>query len=130
MTIQRSVAVRNARGNADATAIGASAKLSIRSGAPPSNCGSADTGTEIIRYSLPATWANTFSAGAVAAWLNSLPLTGAATGAAVPGHWRLYASDGVTCHKQGTITATGGGGDMTMDSVAATTVGQVVNVNT
>ncbi len=31
-------------------------------------------------------------------------------------HYRVYASDGTTCHMQGTITVTGMGGDMTVDN--------------
>ena len=46
-----------------------------------------------------------------------------------PGHYRLYASDGVTCHDQGTVTATGGGGDMTVDDMSIT-AGQVVTITT
>ena len=41
-----------------------------------------------------------------------------ATGTA--GHYRLYASDGVTCHEQGDITATGGGGALTLVTVSIT----------
>jgi hypothetical protein len=43
------------------------------------------------------------------------------------GHYRLYASDGTTCKAQGSITATGGGGDMTLDNVSIAS-GQTVNV--
>jgi hypothetical protein len=39
-----------------------------------------------------------------------------ATGTAA--HFRLYATDGTTCHAQGTVTATGGGGDMTVDNTS------------
>ena len=45
-----------------------------------------------------------------------------ATGTAA--HFRLYASDGTTCHMQGTVTATGGGGDMTVDSTSFTAAQQ------
>jgi len=128
MAQQFSVAVRNARGNAFEATVGTAARLSIRSGAPPATAATADSGTEIIRYVLAADWAAAFAAGAASPWLNNLPLTGAATGAAAPGHYRIYASDGTTCHMQGTITATGGGGDLTVDNAAATTVGQTVNV--
>ena len=54
-------------------------------------------------------------------------LTADATGVAA--HFRLYASDGTTCHLQGTVTATGGGGDMTLDSTSIT-AGQSVTINT
>jgi hypothetical protein len=50
-----------------------------------------------------------------------------ATGTA--GHFRLYASDGVTVHAQGTVTATGGGGDMTLDNTSIAS-GQAVTVTT
>ena len=46
-----------------------------------------------------------------------------ATGTAA--HFRI--NQGATCHMQGTITATGGGGDMTLDSTSIT-AGQTVNV--
>jgi hypothetical protein len=39
-----------------------------------------------------------------------------ATGTAA--HFRVYASDGTTAHLQGTVTATGGGGDMTVDNTS------------
>ncbi len=50
-----------------------------------------------------------------------------ATGTA--GHFRIYDSGGTTCHIQGTVTATGGGGDMTVDSTSFT-AGQSFTVNT
>jgi hypothetical protein len=42
-------------------------------------------------------------------------------------HFRIYASDGTTCGAQGTVTVTGGGGDMTVDSVSFT-AGQAFSV--
>jgi hypothetical protein len=37
-----------------------------------------------------------------------------ATGTAA--YFRIYASDGTTCGMQGSVTVTGGGGDMTVDN--------------
>jgi hypothetical protein len=34
------------------------------------------------------------------------------------GHFRIYDSAGTVCHIQGTITATGGGGDLEVSSTA------------
>jgi len=48
-----------------------------------------------------------------------------ATGTAA--HFRIYASDGTTVHMQGTITATGGGGDMTLDNTSIAS-GQTVTI--
>jgi len=48
-----------------------------------------------------------------------------ATGTA--GHFRILDSTGTTCHAQGTITATGGGGDLTLDNTSVAS-GQTVTV--
>ena len=45
-----------------------------------------------------------------------------ATGTAA--HFRIKDSGGTTCHIQGTVTATGGGGDMTVDNVVFATCQQ------
>jgi hypothetical protein len=48
-----------------------------------------------------------------------------ATGTA--GYFRILDSTGTTCHAQGTITATGGGGDLTLDNTSIAS-GQTVTV--
>jgi mono/diheme cytochrome c family protein len=63
---------------------------------------------------LPSDWMAAASAGAKALAGTWQDTAADATGTAA--HFRIYASDGVTCHMQGTITATGGGGDMTLDN--------------
>jgi hypothetical protein len=50
-----------------------------------------------------------------------------ADAAGTVGHFRIYDSGGTVCHLQGTVTATGGGGDMTVDNVVFA-VAQVFNV--
>ena len=115
MAVQLSVAVRNARLDAIETAIGASAVLKIRTGAAPANCGTADSGTVLATLSLPSDWMAGASNGSKAlagTWEDT-----SADAGGTAGHFRLYASDGTTCHMQGTVTATGGGGDMTLDNV-------------
>lgn len=114
MSLQYSVAVRNAKLDAVETAIGASAILKIRTGAPPATCATADSGTVLATVNLPADWMAAAASGQKAksgTWQDA-----AADAAGTAGHYRLYASDGVTCHEQGTVTATGGGGDMTVDN--------------
>lgn len=114
MTVQNSVAVRNARLDAWETAIGASAIMKIRSGAPPANCAAADSGTVLATINLPADWMAAASGGTKAmsgSWADA-----SADNAGTAGHYRIYASDGVTCHDQGTVTATGGGGDLEVDN--------------
>lgn len=114
MAFQFSVAVRNARLDAIETAIGASAVLKIRTGAPPANCAAADAGTVLATLALPADWMAGASAGEKA--LTGTWQDASADAAGTAAHFRLYASDGTTCHAQGTVTATGGGGDMTVDN--------------
>lgn len=125
MAIQLSTAVRNARLDAIEAAIGVSAKLMFYTGAMPANCAASTTGTKLAEYDLASDWAAAASGGQKA--LSSLPLsvTGAASGTA--GYFRIFASDGTTCHMQGTITVTGGGGDLTLDNTSINS-GQTVNV--
>ena len=114
MGIQLSTAVRNARLDAIETAIGTSAVLKIRSGAVPANCATADSGTVISTVNLPSDWMANAASGSKAksgTWEDT-----SADAAGTAGHFRIYASDGTTVHMQGTITATGGGGDMTLDN--------------
>jgi len=116
MTVQLSTAVRNARLDAIETAIGTSAVLKIRTGAQPANCATADSGSVLATLSLPSDWMAAASSGSKAksgTWQDA-----SADGTGTAAHWRLYASDGTTCHAQGTVTATGGGGDMEVDNVS------------
>ena len=125
MALQFSVAVRNGRLDAVETVIGTAARLKIRTGAAPATCATADSGTVLADATLPSDWMAAASAGAKAlagSWADS---SADATGTAA--HFRLYASDGITCHAQGTVTATGGGGDMTVDNTSFAT-GQAFSV--
>lgn len=125
MTLQYSEAVRNARLDAMEDTVGTSAVLKIRTGAPPASCATADSGTVLATLSLPSDWMAAASGGTKAksgTWED----TGADdTGTA--GHFRLYASDGTTCHGQGTVTGTGGGGDMELDNINIAS-GQAVSI--
>ena len=116
MAIQLSTTVRNARLDAIETAIGATAVLKIRTGAAPANVAAADSGTELATITLPADWMAAASGGSKAKSGTWEDTSADATGTAE--HFRLYASDGTTAHLQGTVTATGGGGDMTVDNTS------------
>ena len=116
--MQLSVAVRNARADAIESTIGTSPILKIRSGAAPATCATADSGTVLATLNLPADWAAAASGGQktlLGTWQDA---SADATGTA--GHFRVYDSGGTTCHIQGTVTASGGGGDMTVDSTSFT----------
>lgn len=127
MALQFSPNVRNARADAIETAIGASAILKIRTGAAPATCATADSGIVLATLNLPSDWMAAAAAGVKA--MSGTWQDAAADAAGTAAHFRLYANDGTTCHMQGTITATGGGGDMTLDNVVLAS-GQQVNVTT
>jgi hypothetical protein len=125
MAIKLSEVVRNARLDAIETAIGASAVLKIRTGAPPANVAAADSGTVLATLNLPADWMAAASGGAKAMSGTWEDLSADNTDTAA--HFRIYASDGTTAHLQGTITVTGGDGDMTLDTIDIV-AGQTVQI--
>lgn len=125
MALQFSVAARNARLDALETVVGTSAVLKIRSGSAPANVAAADAGTVLATLNLPSDWMAAAASGQKAKAGTWQDTAGDAAGTA--GHWRLYQSDGTTCHAQGTCTATGGGGDMELDNTSIA-VGQQVTV--
>ena len=127
MALQYSTTVNNARLDAIETAVGVLAVLKIRTGSMPANCGTADSGTVLATLSLPSDWMANASANSKAksgTWQDS-----SADASGTAGYFRIYASDGTTVHIQGTVTATGGGGDMTVDNAVFAT-GQSFTVNT
>ena len=126
MSLQYSVTVRNLKLDAVETAIGTSAVLKIRTGSAPANCAAGDTGTVLATVQLPSDWMDTASSGSKAKAGTWQDASADATGTAA--HFRIYASDGTTCHVQGTVTLTGGGGDMTVDNTSFAT-GQSFTVN-
>ena len=127
MAIKMTVAVRNAMLDAIETAVGATAVLKIRTGAPPAAIADADSGTVLATLTLPADWMGAAAAGAKAKAGTWSDASADATGTAA--HFRLYASDGTTQHMQGTITATSGGGDMELDNTSIN-AGQAVTITT
>ena len=125
MAFQFSTTARNAALDAIETAIGTSAVLKIRTGTVPANCGTADAGSVLATLTLPSDWLAAASGGSKSKSGTWEDASADATGTAA--HFRIYASDGTTVHMQGTITATGGGGDMTLDNTNIT-AGQSVTV--
>lgn len=116
MALQYSVAVRNARLDAVESTTGASAILKIRSGAAPANCATADSGTVLSTVSLPSDWMAAASSGSKAMSGTWQDTSADATGTAA--HFRIYDSTGTTCHVQGTVSLSGGGGDMILDNTS------------
>jgi hypothetical protein len=125
MALQLSTSARNALLDAIETATGTSAILRMRTGTVPASCATADSGTVLATANLPSDWMAAASGGTKA--LSGTWQDASADAAGTVGHFRIYDSGGTTCHLQGTVTATGGGGDMTVDNVVFA-VAQVFNV--
>ncbi|MCA8906131.1 MAG: hypothetical protein KDA43_15170 [Hyphomonas sp.] len=115
MTLQVSVAVQNARLDAIESTIGTDAVLKIFDGSLPADCGTADAGTVLATLALPTDYMAAASSGSKAKSGTWEDTSADASGSA--DYFRLYASDGTTCHMQGTVTGTGGGGDMEVDNI-------------
>lgn len=126
MAIQLSTTVRNAMLDSIETAIGTSAVLKIRTGAAPADVATADSGTVLATLSLPSDWLAAASSGSKAKSGTWQDASADNTGTAA--HFRIYASDGTTAHLQGTVTATGGGGDLTLDNTSIAS-GQTVTIS-
>lgn len=104
--------------------IGTSAVLKIRTGAVP-GIAAADSGTVLATLNLPSDWMAAASGGSkakVGTWQDA---SADATGTAA--HFRLYKNDGSTPVIEGTVTVTGGGGDITLDDVSID-AGQTVTI--
>jgi hypothetical protein len=125
MPLQFSTTVRNARLDATETTVGTAPLLKIRTGSQPSNCAGADSGTVVATLSLPSDWMANASGGSKAILGTWEDPSADANGTA--GHFRIYDTSGSVCHIQGSVTATGGGGDMTLDNISIAT-GQDVKI--
>lgn len=125
MALQYSVAVRNAQLNAIEATVSTAPLLRIRTGSPPANCAAARTGTILVTITLPSDWMAAASSGSVA---KSGTWSGTAGASDTAGYWEIMDSGGTTCHAQGTVTVTGGGGDLTLDDVSIES-GQTVTIS-
>lgn len=124
MALQLSVAARDALLDAIETAVGTSPYLDIRTGAQPADCSSADAGTEIEHMALPSDWMASASSGSKA---KSGTWSGSADAGGTAGHFRLKDSTDTTCHMQGSVTASGGGGQLELDNTVIAS-GQAITI--
>jgi len=127
VALQYSTAVRNARLDVVESTIGTSAVLKIRTGSVPATCATADSGTVLATCTLPSDWMAAASGGTKSLSGTWQDTSADATGTAA--HFRIYDSTGTTCGIQGTVTATGGGGDLQVDNVSFA-AGQAFTVTT
>lgn len=131
MAVQLGTTLRNNMIGQYETTVGNTAKLILRTGAPPSDCAAVDSGTFLAILTLPSDWMNAASGGAVTksgtAW------SGTVTTGGTVGHYRLKDNSATstdntgTTHEQGTVGQ--GSGDLSLDNVVVTAA-QSVTVST
>lgn len=116
MTVQNSVAVRNARLIPTKTPSAPAPIMTIRTGAQPVDCAAANSGTVLATLTLPSDWMSAASGGTktkAGTWQDA---SADATGTAA--HYRIHDSTGTTCHAAGSIGV--GTGDLQVDSTSFT----------
>lgn len=107
-------------------AVGGTALLKLFSGAVPANCAASDASGALGTINLPTTFLTSASGATTIAGTWTVA---SASGAGLPGNaasFRIYDSSG-TCHVQGDVTATGGGGTITLNNVSVA-AGQTVTI--
>lgn len=94
-----------------------SGKLRIYSGTPPADADTALSGnTQLAELTMNATSAPAASGGVWTA--NAITSDSAADATGTASFFRMLASNGTTVLYQGTVTATGGGGDLELGTVS------------
>lgn len=124
MALKFSTALRNSRADAISTAIGNGGILRIYDGTRPANVGTAVT-TQVVLAELTggSPFAPAASSGLLTANVITQDPIANATGTA--SWFRLFQSNGTTAVIDGDVTATGGGGDLTLNTVSIASGGPV-----
>ncbi len=129
MAFQIKIECGNARLDAIETYGSTSCAMKIFTGAQPSDCTQANSGTDLCTINLPADWMNA-AASRQKTKLGTWSGTASAGSGSTPGHWRIYNSqatmDGTTCFLQSSAGV--GSGDLSFDGTI--TSGQTVTINT
>lgn len=120
MAVQLSTTTRNRLRDAYVAAFPAGSILELRTGGL-AGVGNADTGTLIASITLPA---SPFTNGTGQVTLNGTWSDTSANNTGTIAHYRITNGADI---EEGTVTTTGGGGDMEVDSTSVT-AGQVVSI--
>lgn len=123
MSLKFSVSVRAGMADAIETAVGTSPKLVILTGSAPANCAATETGTRLAVMTLPSDWLTNPGDGTKA--LSGTWEDTSADNTGTAAYFRIQNSADSACHAQGSCTLTGGGGDLTLDSLSITSAQDV-----
>jgi hypothetical protein len=104
---------------------GGAGSLKIYSGSQPADADSTPAGTLLVTIALAATAYGSANSSGVAA-LASTPRSGTGAAAGTAGCFSVESGGGAKVF-QGSVTATGGGGELTLDNTSIA-VGQTVNI--
>lgn len=133
MAVNYSTAVRIAMLDVIESTIGGNARIRFYSGTKPTACSDASTGTLLATMALTGAGGDWMSAASAAGNVVTKAKNGASTwtttgvAAGNIGYYRIYDASETVCHEQGTVTATGGGGDITVDNVTIA-IGQALTI--
>ena len=122
MSVQYSTAVRMNMLDVIENTIGGNARIRFYTGAKPTLCTDAPTGFLLATMALTGASGDWMSAAGAAGNVvtktknASSAWTTTAGTAGVIGYYRIYDASDTVCHEQGTVTVTGGGGDITVDN--------------
>lgn len=124
MTLKYATNLRNAQQDAIATFAGNSGLLVIYAGTQPANPATTISGQTVLgTLTMNATAFSAASGGVLTA--NAITQDSAADNTGTASFFRLFKSDTTTVVMDGTITATGGGGDMTLNTVSIVSGGPI-----
>ena len=115
MAISITAAAANSLAAALATAVGSAGTIEIRSGSKPATPETAASGTLLVTVSISGSFSA--SSGSITA---ADPASASPAAGGTAGYFRLKTSGG-TAILDGTVTATGGGGDLQLGSTTITT---------
>src|SRR5690349_19251052 len=126
MALSYNTTLRNARQDAITTEAGSNALLRIYSGTAPATVGTALSGNTLLaELACGSTFAAAASGGVLT--LNSISNDTSADATGTATFFRIYKSNGTTAVVQGSVTATGGGGNLTL-ATTSIVAGAVVSV--
>ncbi len=114
MALQFGTSVRNAMLDAIETTIGTTPLLRVYDGSMPADAATVAAGTLLAEITLPSDWLAAASGGVKAKSGTWSDLSANNSGTAQ--YFRIYDSGASTCHMQGVVTLTGGGGQMTVNN--------------
>jgi hypothetical protein len=126
MTIRLNDATKNAILDSGFDAVFNDGTLEIRTGTQPAAASDAASGTLLASITLPA---DAFAAASSGAKAKSGTWSDASANATGDAGWFRMKNGDDSARLDGSVTATGGGGDLTLDNVSIAS-GQAVTINT